>query len=75
MIDELLRELHICKCGGVPEIYIIFPIQKQMYQGYVECRDCGETIDGVQWHYDKDHAAEDAVEEWNKVMDVWDEDD
>ena len=61
-------EPNACKCGHMPEIYTQFPVAKGKYRGYVECPECGEIVYGGQWHYDKDDAAEDAVEEWNKKM-------
>ena len=57
-----------CKCGGKTCVFISIRQKEPQYQGEVECQDCGETVRGGQWHYDKDHAAEDAVEEWNKKM-------
>ena len=52
----------------MPEIYIRIRLQTPKYQGVVECPECGESVYGVQWHWSKDDAAEDAVEEWNKAM-------
>ena len=63
-----MEDVKRCKCGGEPEIYTQFPVAKQKYRGLVECPKCGEQVWGIQWHWDKDSAAEDAVEEWNKVM-------
>ena len=59
-----------CKCGHMPEVYTQFPVAKAMYKGFVECPECGEIVWGFQWHYDKDNAAEDAVEAWNEVMEM-----
>lgn len=64
-MEELL---HKCKCGHTPEIYILARRVEPNYQGLVECHECGERVYGVCWCWDKDHAAEDAVEEWNKAM-------
>ena len=57
-----------CKCGGCPEIYTQFPINKQKYQGIVECPNCGNYVRGITWAWTKYDAVTDAVEEWNKVM-------
>ena len=61
-----MTEPCLCKCGGKTEVWTRYPIKGEMYQGYVECPDCGETVHGILRCYDKDDAAEDAVEEWNK---------
>lgn len=53
------------KCRAEPEIYTRFPVAKQMYQGEVYCPECGEQVLGKQWHWDKDHAVDEAIEEWN----------
>lgn len=58
----------LCKCGGVPEVYTRYPIKGEMYQGDVICPECGETVHGILRCYDRDRAANDAIEEWNKVM-------
>ena len=63
-----MEECAKCKCGGTPEIYTRFPISKQMYKGEVICPDCGEQVLGAQWQWNADDAAQDAVEEWNKMM-------
>lgn len=68
MEKTMIDELHRCKCGGKPEIWTRYPIKGERYQGYVECPDCGERVHGILICYDRDHAAEDAIEEWNKVM-------
>lgn len=64
MIDELMN----CKCGATPEIYTRFPVAKQMYQGEIYCPKCGEQVLGKQWHWDAEHAVDEAIEEWNMQM-------
>ena len=64
MIDDLMN----CKCGATPEIYTRFPVAKQMYQGVVECANCGVYVRGKQWHWDEDHAVDEAIEEWNMMQ-------
>lgn len=58
----------MCKCGGTPEVYTQFPVQKQMYKGEVECKQCGAYVIGVQWHWTEDDAAKEAIEAWNEKM-------
>ena len=58
----------LCKCGGMPEIYTAKTVSTGRYQGFVECKNCGDQVWGVYHVYDREEAVEDAVEEWNKVM-------
>lgn len=55
-------------CGGFPEVHLRLPIETGRYQGFVECTNCGWQIYGKLKTYDRDDAAEDAVEEWNEEM-------
>ena len=58
-----------CKCGAEPEVVTMMSVAKGgMIQGRIECPDCGETVRGKQWHWDRDDAVDDAIEEWNAVM-------
>ena len=63
-------DLKRCECGGHPEIYTSFTVATGRYQGLVECLNCGKQVFGKQHLYDKDDAAEDAVEEWNLASKV-----
>lgn len=68
MEEELMDEVHSCKCGGSPEVFIRIRLNEPKYQGEVQCYSCGETVRGVCWCWKKSDAADDAIEEWNKVM-------
>lgn len=57
-----------CRCGGVPIVCIDYAVETGLYQGHVDCPECGGRVRGVLHVYDKNEAAEDAVEEWNKIM-------
>lgn len=66
-------DVNPCKCGHMPEVFTQYPVAKGMYQGIVECPECGESVRGKQWHYDKDDAAAEAIEEWNEAMPIEEE--
>ena len=38
------EDCKICNCGGIPETFARFPVDKQMYQGEVCCPECGEQV-------------------------------
>lgn len=56
-----------CRCGKRPDIFIQTDTRGK-HRGIVECPECGEQVYGYMWCWDKDDAADDAVEEWNKKM-------
>ena len=63
-----MEELHRCKCGHEPDAYILTRLTEPKFRGQVVCPECGEVVYGALWCWSKDHAAEDATEEWNKAM-------
>lgn len=62
------EEINRCKCGRTPDVCIRIRLTEPQYQAWVECPECGESVCGVQWHWSKDPAVDDAIEEWNKAM-------
>ena len=56
-----------CRCGKRPDVFTQIDTRGK-YRGIVECSECGEQVFGYMWCWDKDDAADDAVEEWNKKM-------